>query len=168
MQESIFGVKPIVAESAFVSKMAYLIGDVTVGERSSLWPFVCLRGGERSNPTIVGEECNVQEFTMLHGASIGDQVSIGHNAVVDYATVEDHTLIGMQSTVLAGATVESNCVVAAGSVVLQGQTVPKGHLAYGAPAQTRPLTEDQRNEISRVYQHYVDLGQEYKGTNRYE
>nr|WP_227378322.1 hypothetical protein [Haladaptatus halobius] len=71
MQEAIFGMEPKVAESAFVSKMSYLIGDVTVGERSSLWPFVCLRGDEKNNPTTVGEECNIQEFTMLHGHRLG-------------------------------------------------------------------------------------------------
>jgi carbonic anhydrase/acetyltransferase-like protein (isoleucine patch superfamily) len=168
MQESIFGMEPKVAESAFVSKMSYLIGDVTVGERSSLWPFVCLRGDEKNNPTTVGEECNIQEFTMLHGASIGDEVSIGHNAVIDYAMVKNHALIGMQSTVLRGATVESTCLVAAGSVVLQDQTIPEGHLAYGAPAQTRPLTENQKQEISRVHQHYVDFGRSYKETGRFE
>lgn len=166
--KSVFGAEPRVAESAFVSEMAYLIGDVTVDERSSLWPFVCLRGDEETAPTRVGRECNVQEFTMLHGASLGDEVSVGHNAVIDYATVEDHSLVGMQSMVLRGATVESDCLVAAGSVVLQGQTVPEGHLAYGAPAQTRPLNEEQREEISNVHEHYVEYGRKYKSTGRFE
>ncbi|WP_332900190.1 gamma carbonic anhydrase family protein [Haladaptatus sp. CMSO5] len=164
--EPLFGAKPQVAESAFVSKMAYLIGDVLVGERASLWPFVCLRGD--GGETVVGNETNVQEFSMLHGALLGDAVTIGHNVVVDYATVEDHSLIGMQSTVLKGATVESNCIVAAGSVVLQDQTIPEGHLAYGAPAKTKPLTEGQRAEIERVHEHYVELGSQYKETGRFE
>ena len=105
---------------------------------------------------------------MLHGATIGDEVTVGHNVVVDYATVEDHALVGMQSAVLRGATVESNCIVAAGAIVLQDQTIPEGHLAYGAPAQTKPLTDGQREEIVRVHEHYVELGQSYKETGRFE
>lgn len=168
MQESIFGVSPTVADSAFVSKMAYLVGDVTVGERASLWPFVCLRGDESDSPVTVGDECNVQEFTMLHGATLEDRVSVGHSAVVDYATVEEHSLIGMNSAVLRGATVGPNSLVAAGTLVRQGQTIPPGHLAYGVPAETRPLSDDQRDEISMVHDHYVQLGREYKETGRFE
>lgn len=168
MRKPIYGASPTVADSAFVSEMAYLIGDVTVGERSSLWPFVCLRGDESDMPTTVGHECNVQEFTMLHGATLGDEVSVGHSVVVDYATVEDHTLIGMNSAVLRGATVGSDCLVAAGSLVREGQTVPEGHLAYGVPAETRPLSDRQREEISNVHEHYVELGRDYKRTGRFE
>jgi carbonic anhydrase/acetyltransferase-like protein (isoleucine patch superfamily) len=146
--------------------MSYLVGDVAVDERASLWPFTCLRGD--GGATVVGKETNVQEFTMLHGAELGDEVTVGHSVVVDYATVEDHSLVGMQSAVLRGATVESNCIVAAGAVVLQGQTVPEGHMAYGAPAETKPLTDDQLDEISRVHEHYVELGQQYKSAGRFE
>jgi len=166
MRERIFGEQPFVSESAFVSKLAYLVGDVAVGSRSSLWPFVCLRGD--GAPTTVGEESTVQEFSMLHGATIGDEVTVGHNVVVDYATVKDHALVGMQSAVLRGATVESNSIVAAGAIVLQDQTIPEGHLAYGAPAETKPLTDGQRDEIARVHEHYVELGRSYKETGRFE
>lgn len=166
MQNAFEEQTPTVAESAFVSELSYLIGDVIVDEHASLWPFTCLRGD--GGPTVVGTETNVQEFTMLHGAVLGDQVTIGHNVVVDYATVEDHSLVGMQSAVLRGATVESNCIVAAGAVVLQDQTIPEGHLAYGAPAQTKPLTDAQYDEISRVHEHYVDLAQKYKNADRFE
>ena len=166
LHESLFGHTPVVADSAFVSRLSYLIGDVAVGERASLWPFTCLRGDGGS--VTVGDETNVQEFSMLHGAEVGDGVTIGHSVVVDYATVDDHSLVGMNSCVLRDATVESNCLVAAGAVVLQGQTVPEGHLAYGAPAQTKPLTDGQRDEISRVHEHYVDLSREYKETGRFE
>lgn len=166
MRKPLRDTEPTVATSAFVSQQSYLIGDVTVGERASLWPFTCLRGD--GGPVRVGDETNVQEFTMLHGATLGDGVTVGHAAVVDYATVENHSLVGMQSAVLRGATVESNCIVAANSVVLQDQTVPEGHMAYGTPAQTRPLTNDQRAEIARVHEHYTSLGQEYRDADRFE
>ncbi|WP_435098202.1 gamma carbonic anhydrase family protein [Halorubrum sp. N11] len=166
MQRSLKAATPAVDSSAFVSEMAYLIGDVTVGARSSLWPFVCLRGDRGS--TTVGTETNVQEFSMLHGASIGDEVTIGHNVVVDYATVADHSLVGMSSTIQKDATVESECLVAAGSLVTEGQVIPDGHLAYGAPAETKPLTDTQRDEISRVHELYVEHGQMYKGEGHFE
>jgi carbonic anhydrase/acetyltransferase-like protein (isoleucine patch superfamily) len=166
MRESLFGRSPVVADSAFVSTLSYLVGDVAVGERASVWPFTCLRGDDGS--VTVGDETNVQEFSMLHGAALGEGVTVGHGVVVDYATVESHSLVGMNSCVLRDATVESGCIVAAGAVVLQGQTVPEGHLAYGAPAQTKPLTDDQRDEITRVHEHYVDLSREYKETGRFE
>jgi carbonic anhydrase/acetyltransferase-like protein (isoleucine patch superfamily) len=166
LRESLFGHTPVVADSAFVSKLAYLVGDVAVGDRASVWPFTCLRGD--GGAVTVGDETNVQEFSMLHGADVGSEVTVGHSVVVDYATVEDHSLVGMNSCVLRDATVESNSIVAAGAVVLQEQTVPEGHLAYGAPAQTKPLTDEQRDEIARVHEHYVDLGREYKQTGRFE
>lgn len=159
MQRSFEGASPLVAESAFVSEMAYLIGDVAVGEQSSVWPFVCLRGHGMS--VDVGERTNVQEFTMLHGATLGDEVTVGHSAVVDYAEVHDHSLVGMQSAVLRGATVESNCIVAANAVVTHDQTIPEGNMAYGTPAETRPLTDGQLAEIDRIHETYVDLGERF-------
>jgi carbonic anhydrase/acetyltransferase-like protein (isoleucine patch superfamily) len=166
MQRSFDEMTPAVSESAFVSEQSYLIGDVVVGDRASLWPFTCLRGDD--GQTVVGMETNVQEFTMLHGAILGNKVTVGHNAVVDYATVEDHALVGMGSRVLRDATIKSDCLVAAGAVVLQNQTIPEGHLAYGAPAETKPLTDAQRDEIDRVHQHYVHLGHQYKTDGGFE
>lgn len=160
MQRKVMGEAPVVDPSAFVSEMAYLVGDVTVDERASIWPFVCLRADQA--PTVVGEETNVQDFSMLHGADIGDRVTIGHNVVIDHATVEDHALIGMSSTIQMGATVESNSLVAAGSLVTEDMTVPKGHLAYGVPAETRPITPEQAELIDEVCDHYLDNRKAYK------
>lgn len=165
-RKRLFGNEPIVSESAFVSEKAYLIGDVALGPRSSVWPFVGMRG--ENTPVTVGEATNIQEFTMLHGAEIGANVTVGHNVVVDFATVEEDCLIGMGSAVLRGATVSSNSVVAAGATVLQDQVIPSGHLAYGTPAETKPLTDEQREEIDRVRDHYVDLSRTYKETGRFE
>ncbi|XVH33220.1 gamma carbonic anhydrase family protein (plasmid) [Haloferacaceae archaeon DSL9] len=165
-RKQLFTKSPIVSDSAFVSEQAYLIGDVAVEPRASVWPFVCIRG-ERT-PVTVGSESNVQEFTMIHGAEIGESVTVGHNVVIDYATVADRCLIGMQSAVLRGATIESNSLVAAGAVVLQGQTVPKGHMAYGIPAKAKPLTEEQQHEIDRVHKHYVKLSRAYKEEGHFE
>ena len=153
-------------DDTFVSRTAYLVGDVTVGTGSSLWPFVCLRGDV--GPVTVGNETNVQEFTMLHGATLGDEVSVGHGAVVDFATVKDHSLIGMGSSIMGGATVESDCIVAANAVVLQDQTVPEGHMAYGVPAETTPLTDEQLEGISETREHYSELGRRFRGVESTE
>ncbi|PAU83020.1 gamma carbonic anhydrase family protein [Halorubrum salipaludis] len=153
------GSDPEVADDAYVSRTAVLSGDVAVASGASVWPLVSLRGDR--GPVAVGEETNVQEFTTLHGAELGDRVSVGHGAVVDFATVADDVLVGMQSSVLQGATVESNCLVAANAVVPSGTTVPEGHLAYGTPAETRPLTDGQREQISQVHEHYATLSKRF-------
>ncbi|MFB6096519.1 MAG: gamma carbonic anhydrase family protein [Haloferacaceae archaeon] len=160
MQREVMGESPVVAPSAFVSEMAYLVGEVAVDERASVWPFVCLRADRA--PTTVGEATNVQEFSMLHGADVGDRVTIGHNVVIDHATIEDDCLIGMSSTVQTGATVESNSLVAAGSLVTEDTTVPEGHLAYGVPAETRPITPEQAALIEEVCEHYLENRATYK------
>jgi carbonic anhydrase/acetyltransferase-like protein (isoleucine patch superfamily) len=163
MQRSTAHGTPQIADEAFVSEMAYVVGDVTVGERSSLWPFVCLRGD--GGAVTVGTETNVQEFTMLHGATLGDGVTVGHGAVVDYAEVHSHSLIGMGSAVMGGATVESNCIVAANAVVRQGQRIPEGHMAYGVPAETRPLSDEQIAQIGTTHENYVELAATYRSTS---
>ncbi|WP_148414046.1 gamma carbonic anhydrase family protein [Haloferax sp. KTX1] len=167
MQHTFDGMAPVIDERASVSEMAYLVGDVAVGPRASLWPFVCLRGDRGA--VTVGADTNVQEFTMLHGATVGDGVSIGHGAVIDFATVEDDALVGMGSRVLGGATVESHSIVAANAVVTHDQIVPSGHLAYGVPAETRPLSDAQLAEIDDMRDHYVELGREFveAGPHRY-
>lgn len=160
MQRSYHGTYPTVHDDAYIWEHTSLIGDVTVGAESSVWPYVCLRGD--TSPTTIGARSNIQEFSMIHGATIGDRVTIGHAAVVDYAAIADDVLIGMSSAVMRGATVESNAIVAAGSVVLQGETIPAEHMAYGIPASVKPVSEPQRAEIQRVADHYVELSQEYR------
>ena len=150
---------PQIADDAFVSEMAYVVGDVEIGERASLWPFVCLRGD--GGQTVVGDETNVQEFSTIHCATLGDEVTVGHGAIVDDCTVEDHSLIGMGSAVMNDAVVESNCIVAANAVVPRGETIPEGHLAYGIPAETRPLSEGQRESIGWTHETYVELGRQH-------
>lgn len=160
MQRAFEDMEPLVAGDAFVSEMAYLVGDVAVAPRASVWPFACLRG--HGTAVEVGEETNVQEFATLHGARLGAGVTVGHGAVVDYAEVGDHCLVGMQSAVMKGATIEEGSIVAANAVVRQEQTVPSGHLAYGTPAETRPLTEAQREQIRQTHETYVDLGARFR------
>jgi len=159
MHTAFEGETPTVADSAYVADQTALMGDVTVGERASIFPFVSIRGDV--DPAAIGARTNVQEFATVHCGDIGDEVTVGHGAVVDDCTVEDHSLIGMGSCVMGGATVESNCVVAANAVVQHGQTIPEGHLAYGVPAETRELSPEQRAVIEESWETYVDLGREH-------
>jgi len=151
---------PVVPDSAFVSETAYVVGDVTLGEKSSLWPFVCIRGD--IGPTTVGDRSNVQDHSMLHEAEIGGGVTLGHNVTVDQARVEDDCLVGIGASVLRGAVVGEGSIVAAGAVVREGQEVPPGSLAYGVPAETRPLDEEMREQIPVYAQSYVDNRERWK------
>jgi carbonic anhydrase/acetyltransferase-like protein (isoleucine patch superfamily) len=154
------GDSPSTADSAFISEMAYLVGDVTIDAESSVWPFVCIRGDHKQVP--VGTKSNVQEFSMVHGADIGDRVTIGHNVTLDFATVGNNSLIGMSSTILKDAEIGSNCIVAAGTVVREEETIPDGHIAYGNPLETKPIEDKHRDRIKIPMEHYVDLGKEVK------
>ncbi|AGB36605.1 gamma carbonic anhydrase family protein [Natronococcus occultus] len=160
MQRAFEGTTPSIADSAFVSEMAYLIGDVTLEENASVWPFTCLRGDY--GPISVGEGSNVQDFTMLHEATVGSGVTIGHNVVIDRATVGDDVLVGISSTILPGATVGDDCIVAAGTLLREEQEVPSGHMAYGAPAEVRPLSEKHREQIRWYCEEYLALSERYR------
>jgi carbonic anhydrase/acetyltransferase-like protein (isoleucine patch superfamily) len=151
---------PKVPDSAFVSEMAYVVGDVTLDEKSSVWPFVCIRGD--IGPTTVGRRTNVQDHTMLHEAEVGDGVTLGHNVTVDQARVEDDCLVGIGASVLRGATVGEGSIVAAGAVVREGQEVPPGSLAYGVPAETRELDDAMQDQIPVYAQSYVDNRERWK------
>lgn len=166
MRKTLEGVTPTAPDSAFISEQAYLIGDVTLGERASCWPFTCLRGD--SAPVRVGDESNVQEFSVLHGATVGEGVTVAHNVTVDYATVEDDVILGIGSVLLRGATVESASMVAAGALVGQDQTIPEGHLAYGVPAETRPLPDAQREQIDHLRDTYLNRVRRYKDDGGFE
>lgn len=151
---------PVVADSAFVSEMAYLLGDVTVGPDASVWPFVCVRGD--FGPTSVGEGTNVQDFTMLHEADVGPRVTVGHHVTIDGASIAADSLVGIGSTVLPGASVGSECIVGAGAVVTPDQTIPDGHVAYGVPAETRPITDEQREFVRWNCEEYLDMSARYR------
>lgn len=166
MIRTLGGKTPEVPDSAFVSEMAYVVGDVTLDEKSSVWPFVCIRGD--IGPTTVGERSNVQDHTMLHEAEIGDGVTLGHNVTVDQACIEDDCLVGISSSVLRGAVVSEGSIVAAGAVVREGQEIPPGSLAYGVPAQTRELDDAMQDQIPVYAQSYVDNRERWKNEGDFD
>ncbi|WP_210585984.1 gamma carbonic anhydrase family protein [Streptomyces sp. GESEQ-35] len=160
------GRKPKVDPGAFVAPTASVIGDVTLAAGASAWYGAVLRGDVES--IAVGASSNVQDNCTLHAdpgfpVSVGERVSIGHNAVVHGATVEDDCLIGMGATVLNGAVIGAGSLVAAQALVPQGMRVPPGSLVAGVPAKVRrELTDEEREGITLNGTMYAELGKVHR------
>lgn len=150
---------PSIHETAWVAPTAVVVGDVTLHAQSSVWYNAVLRGD--NTPIVIGEGSNLQDGVVVHvdpGASVtlGKHVSVGHNAVIHGATVEDHCLIGMNATLLNGSVIGSGSLVAAGALVPQGMIVPPGSLVAGVPAKVRrQLTDEERVGIQRNAEVYL-------------
>ncbi len=137
MIKSFAGKTPEIDESAFVAENAAIIGNVRIGKGSSVWYSAVLRGDMCK--IEIGENSNIQDNATIHvgmkdGTVIGNGVTVGHNALVHGATVEDNALIGMGSVVLDGAVIGANSIVAAGAVVTAKTVIPPNSLAAGIPA----------------------------------
>lgn len=156
---AIDGATPFVHDTAFVASGARIVGDVRLDEGASVWYNAVLRGDSAS--IVVGARSNLQDNVSVHvdaghGVVIGDDVSVGHNAVVHGCRIGDGSLIGMGSVVLSGARIGSGCLIAGGAVVLEGTLVPDGSLVAGVPAKVRrALTDDERARILHNAQTYL-------------
>ncbi|MFJ8636600.1 gamma carbonic anhydrase family protein [Streptomyces sp. NPDC093568] len=160
------GREPKIDESAFVAPGSSVIGDVTLGAGASVWYGAVVRGDvERIS---VGAQSNIQDNCTLHAdpgfpVSVGERVSVGHNAVVHGATVEDDCLIGMGATVLNGAVIGAGSLVAAQALVPQGMEVPPGSLVAGVPAKIRrQLTEEERQGVTLNGTMYTALAEAHR------
>ncbi|MGH7736635.1 MAG: gamma carbonic anhydrase family protein [Candidatus Tyrphobacter sp.] len=159
------GARPRVHPSAFVAPTACLIGDVEVGEESSVWFGAVVRGD--NGPIRIGARTSVQDNAVIHvseGSStiVGDDVTIGHAAVMEDCIIENRALIGSNAVVLNGATVGTGSMIAAGSVVGANVTIPSHVLAAGAPATVRkPIEGEAALWIEHGAQAYVRLSRAY-------
>lgn len=160
------GRRPQIAATAYVAESADVIGDVTLGEHSSVW-FGCVLRGD-VHYIRIGARTNVQDGSVLHGMKdshpvvLGDEVTVGHNVTVHGCTVESRCLIGMGSTILNGARIGEGSIVAAGSLVPEGVAVPPRSLFMGVPARfRRHLTEDDLAVIRRYAANYVEYKDNY-------
>lgn len=151
---------PAVDPSAFVDRSAQVIGDVRIGPESSVWMNVVVRGDVHY--IRIGSRTNVQDGTIvhvmrdLHPTVIGDDVTIGHGAVVHGTTIEDRCLIGMGAILLNGSRIGTGSIVAAGALVPEGMIVPPGSLVMGMPARVRrPLTPEEDASIKWYADNYV-------------
>ena len=153
-------------KSVFIAEGAKIIGSVEIGENSSVWFNAVIRGD--SNDVKIGYGSNVQDNAVIHtsrdfGVNIGDNVTIGHGAIVHGCTIGNNVMIGMGAIVLDGAVIEENSIIGAGALVTQGKIVPAGSLAFGNPAKVvRQLTEEEIKSISDNAVYYVNKADEYK------
>lgn len=143
---------PKIADTAWVSEFAYVVGDVEIGEHSTVWPGVTIRG-DGEGKIIIGSYVNVQEGSVIHGGTmiIEDYVTIGHCVVVHCSRIGKGSLMGNNSTILPGVSLGSQCLVAANSVVLSNQTIPESSFITGVPGLIkRKCTQDQVNRMMRT------------------
>jgi gamma-carbonic anhydrase len=159
---------PQIATDVFIAPGAWVIGDVVIGERSSIWFNTVVRGDV--NFIRIGSETSVQDNSTLHVTApkfplhIGNRVVIGHKATVHGCIVEDECLIGMGAIILDGAKIGRGSVIAAGALIPPGCEIPPESLVMGSPAQVKRKTgEADREMIRKSWSHYVELAAEYLG-----
>ncbi len=163
-------VVPRLHPSVFIDDSAQVIGDVEIGEESSIWMCVVVRGDV--NHIRIGRRTNIQDGTIVHvmirthPTIIGNEVTIGHAAVVHGCTIEDRCLIGMGAILLNGAHVGSGSIIAAGSLVTEGMTIPPRSLVIGSPAKVRrPLADAEVADIQTYADRYVSYRLDYMMTD---
>ena len=158
------GKQPQVGERVFLAEGACLVGDVSIGDDSSMFYNAVLRGDLAE--IKIGKRTNIQDNVCIHvstgvGVSIGDEVTVGHGAVLHGCTIEDNVLVGMGAVIMDGALVMKNCIIGAGALVTAGKNFPEGSLVMGSPAQIiRPLTTDEIKKVKTGVEHYLDAKDE--------
>ncbi|WP_447985619.1 gamma carbonic anhydrase family protein [Nitrospira sp. Nam74] len=160
------GVRPKIAESAFIEETAAVIGDVVIGEESSIWFNTVIRGDVHF--IRIGSRTNIQDLCVIHVSHgtyptvLGDDVTIGHRVVLHGCTIRDRVLIGMGAIIMDGAVIGEDCVVGAGALVTEQTIVPPKHLILGAPAKVkRAVTDKELAWIKESAQNYVGYAKQY-------
>jgi len=162
------GKEPKFGDDCFIAENAVIVGDVVMGNQCSIWYNAVLRGDVHY--IKMGNKVNVQDGAVVHctyqksPTNIGNNVSIGHNAIVHGCTVQDNVLIGMGSIVMDDCVIESNSIIAAGAVVTKGTRVASGTIYAGVPAKkVKDISEDLiSNEIDRIANNYIKYAGWYK------
>lgn len=163
------GKHPTAGNNCYIAPTATLIGDVTIGDGASVWFGAVLRGDV--SPIIVGARSNIQDGTVIHGedgcpTTIGEDVTVGHNAIIHAATVGDRVLVGMGATLLSRCRIGPDTIIGARALVTEKVQIPEGVLALGIPAQPRrSLTHSEKEHILSSARHYVELASQYAGAN---
>jgi carbonic anhydrase/acetyltransferase-like protein (isoleucine patch superfamily) len=158
---------PIIPDSCYISESVDLIGDVTLGENVSLWFGTIVRGDMHF--ITIGNRSNIQDNSVIHVTTdvsptrIGDEVTVGHNAIIHGATIEDRCLIGMGAIIMDDVVIGEGSIVGAGAVVPPNMIIPPRSLVLGLPAKiVRQTTGEELEMIIERAQHYIDFSQEYK------
>ena len=162
------GKTPQVHPSCFVEDSAQVVGDVELGEDSSVWFNTVIRADV--NSVRIGQRTNIQDLTMIHVTSqtptvVGDDVTVGHHVVLHGCTIGNRVLVGMGSVVMDGVEVGDDCIIGAGALVTPGTKIPPGSMALGSPARVkRPLTEEERAFLRQSAKHYVHTAAEHRAS----
>ena len=160
------GIMPEIDESVFVAESADIIGDVKIGKNSSVWYNTVLRVDEHA--IRIGENTNIQDGTVVHvgldvDTVIGDNVTVGHNALVHGCKIGNNSLVGMGAIVLNGAEIGEFCMIGAGALVTQNKKFPDGMLIIGSPAKAvRELTEEEKQSLIKSADDYCANAQKHK------
>lgn len=161
------GVYPKIAASAYIDPSAQVIGDVEIGERSSVWPNVTIRGDV--NHIRIGEESNVQDNACIHvehdtyPTLVGNRVTVGHSVTLHGCTIEDDCLIGIGAIILNGARIGQGSVIAAGTLIPERMEVPALSMVMGVPGKVkREISPDERDRFRENAQNYVRYRQTYR------
>ena len=138
-------IRPNIHETAFLTDSVTVIGEVTIKANANIWYGVVIRGD--TEPIVVGQNSNVQEGTVLHTdhgcpLTIGDNVTVGHQAMLHGCTIGDGSLVGIQAVVLNGAKIGRNCLIGAGALVTEGKEFPDNSLIVGSPARAIRTLDD--------------------------
>jgi carbonic anhydrase/acetyltransferase-like protein (isoleucine patch superfamily) len=157
--------RPTLGRGVFIARGAVVLGDVTVGDFSSVWFNAVLRGD--INRIVVGHHTNVQDNSVFHVADehpcvLGDYVTVGHAAILHACTVGNEVLVGMGARLLDDVVIGEQSIIGAAALVTQGQRIPAGSLVLGAPARiARRLTQEERGRLKGLAEKYVDIAAFY-------
>jgi len=152
--------KPVLGKDVYIAKGAVVLGDVTIGDRSSVWYNAVVRGD--INRIVIGHSSNIQDNAVIHLADdypclIGDYVTVGHSAIVHACTIGNECLVGMGAVVLDGAEIGDQCLIGAKALVVGGMKVPPGSLVLGSPAKiVKQLSPKEREDLKYWATKYVE------------
>ncbi|MEG9328267.1 gamma carbonic anhydrase family protein [Salinimicrobium catena] len=165
------GIEPSIAKSCFIAENATIVGDVVLEEDCSVWFTAVIRGDV--NSIRIGSKSNIQDGAVIHctyekaATTIGNNVSIGHRAIVHGCTVHDNALIGMGAIVMDHAEVQENCIIAAGAVVLENTVCEAGHIYAGIPAKkVKELSPQQISNLQKTAQNYVMYSEWFENSGK--
>lgn len=157
------GLTPRIHDTVFISETCYIVGDVEIGQNSSVWPGVVIRGDY--GKITIGKNSAIQDNCVIHTddyLNIGNNVSIGHGAVIHGHQIGNNVLIGINAVILDSAEIGNFCLIAAGAVVKQNAKIPDGSLVIGVPGIVRTLTERNRKSLEAPTANYIVNAQKFR------
>ncbi|SFC87347.1 gamma carbonic anhydrase family protein [Algibacter pectinivorans] len=166
--KTVRGHSPVIPDNCFIAENATIVGEVTMGSQCSVWFSAVVRGDV--NFIKMGNKVNIQDGAVIHGTyqkagtTIGNNVSVGHNALVHGCTIHDNVLVGMGSIIMDGCVIESNSIVAAGAVITQNTVVESGSIYAGVPAKKIKNVSEAHvlGEINRIADAYIKYSSWFK------